>query len=46
MFYAMNAIVSNGDSVGLVIIFDDNINEDDMKISVIASKILSKAIEE
>lgn len=44
--YAMNAIVSNGDSVGLVIIFDDNINEDDMKISVIASKILSKAIEE
>ena len=44
--YAMNAIVSNGDSVGLVIIFGDDISEDDMKISVIASKILSKAIEE
>lgn len=44
--YAMNAIVSNGDSVGLVIIFGDDISDDDMKISVIASKILSKAIEE
>ena len=42
----MNAIVSNGDSVGLVIIFGDDISDDDMKISVIASKILSKAIEE
>ena len=44
--YAMNAIVANGDSVGLVIIFGDSIDDDDMKISVIASKILSKAIEE
>lgn len=44
--YAMNAIVANGDSVGLVIIFGDDINDDDMKIGVIASKILSKAIEE
>ncbi len=44
--YALNTIVSNGDSVGLVIIFGDDISDDDMKISVIASKILSKAIEE
>ena len=44
--YALNSIVSNGDSVGIVIIFGDDINDDDMKISVIASKILSKAIEE
>lgn len=44
--YAMNAIVANGDSVGLVVIFGDNIDDDDMKMSVIASKILSKAIEE
>lgn len=44
--YAMNSIIANGDSVGLVIIFGDDITEDDMKISVIASKILSKAIEE
>lgn len=44
--YAMNAIVCNGDSVGLVIIFGDDITDDDMKISAIASKILSKSIEE
>lgn len=44
--YAMNSIVSNGDSVGLVIIYGDEITDDDMKIGVIASKILSKAIEE
>lgn len=44
--YAMNAIVANGDSVGLVIIFGDDIDDDNMKMSVIASKILSKAIEE
>ena len=44
--YAMNAIVCNGDSVGLVVIFGDDITDDDMKISAIASKILSKSIEE
>lgn len=44
--YAMNTVVSNGDSVGIVVIFGDNITDDDMKIGVIASKILSKAIEE
>ena len=44
--YAMNAIVANGDCVGLVVIFGDDIDDDDMKISVIASKILSKSIEE
>ena len=45
--YAMNAIIANGDSVGLVIIFDkDEIGDDDMLIASLASKILSKSIEE
>lgn len=44
--YVINSIVANGDCVGLVIIYDDNIDDDDMKLSLIASKILSKSIEE
>lgn len=45
--YVINSIVANGDCIGLVIIYDEeNIDDDDMKISMIASKILSKSIEE
>lgn len=45
--YVINTIVANGDSVGLVIIFNDKeIDDDDMKMAMIASKILSKSIEE
>lgn len=45
--YVINSIVANGDSVGLVIIFDkDEIGDDDMLIASLASKILSKSIEE
>ena len=45
--YVINAVVASGDSVGLVIIFDDeNIDDDDMKMALIASKILAKSIEE
>lgn len=45
--YAIDSIIANGDCVGLVIIFDsDNIDVDDMKMTSIAAKILSKAIEE
>jgi AbrB family transcriptional regulator (stage V sporulation protein T) len=45
--YVINSIIANGDSVGLVIIFDsDEINNDDMLIASFASKILSKSIEE
>ena len=40
--YVINSIIANGDSVGLVIIFDN----DDMLIASLASKILSKSIEE
>lgn len=45
--YVINSIIVNGDSVGLVIIFDvDEIGDDDMLIASLASKILSKSIEE
>jgi AbrB family transcriptional regulator (stage V sporulation protein T) len=45
--YVINSIIANGDSVGLVIIFDtDEIGNDDMLIASLASKILSKSIEE
>lgn len=45
--YVINSIIANGDSVGLVIIFDkDEIGDDDMLIASLASKILSKSIEE
>ncbi len=45
--YVINAVVASGDSVGLVIIFDsDDISDDDMKMALIASKILAKSIEE
>lgn len=45
--YVINSIIVNGDSVGLVIIFDsDEIGNDDMLIASLASKILSKSIEE
>lgn len=45
--YVINSVISNGDSVGLVIVFDrDEINDDDMLIASLASKILSKSIEE
>ncbi len=45
--YVINSVVANGDSVGLVIIFDnDEISNDDMLIASFASKILSKSIEE
>ncbi len=45
--YVINSIIANGDSVGLVIIFDnDDIGNDDMLIASLASKILSKSIEE
>lgn len=45
--YVINSVVANGDSVGLVIIFDkDEISDDDMLIASLASKILSKSIEE
>jgi len=45
--YIINSIIANGDSVGLVIIFDrDEIGDDDMLIASLASKILSKSIEE
>lgn len=45
--YVINSIIANGDSVGLVIVFDrDEINNDDMLIASLAAKILSKSIEE
>lgn len=45
--YVINSIIANGDSVGLVIIFDESdIGDDDMLIASLASKILSKSIEE
>lgn len=45
--YVINSIIANGDCVGLVIIFNDKeIDDDDMKMAMIASKILSKSIEE
>ena len=45
--YVINSIIANGDSVGLVIIFDkDEMGDDDMLIASLASKILSKSIEE
>lgn len=45
--YVINSIIANGDSVGLVIIFDkEEIGDDDMLIASLASKILSKSIEE
>lgn len=45
--YIINSIIANGDNVGLVIIFDrDEIGDDDMLIASLASKILSKSIEE
>jgi len=44
--YVINSIISNGDSVGLVIVFGDDISNDDMLIASFASKILSKSIEE
>ena len=46
--YAINSVIVNGDSVGLVIIFSENeqIKEIDEKISGIASQFLSKYLEE
>lgn len=45
--YVINTIIANGDSVGLVIVFDvDEIGSDDMLIASLACKILSKSIEE
>ena len=45
--YVINSVIANGDSVGLVIIFDSfDISDDDMLMALIASKILSKSIEE
>lgn len=45
--YVINSIIANGDSIGLVIIFDESeICDDDMLIASFASKILSKSIEE
>lgn len=45
--YVINSIIANGDCIGLVIIFDsDEIGDDDMLIASLASKILSKSIEE
>ena len=45
--YVINSIIANGDCVGLVIIFDESeIGDDEMLMSLIASKILSKSIEE
>jgi len=45
--YVINTIIANGDSVGLVIVFDvDEIGPDDMLIASLACKILSKSIEE
>ena len=45
--YVINSVIANGDSVGLVIIFDSSdISDDDMLMALIASKILSKSIEE
>lgn len=45
--YVINSIIANGDSIGLVVIFDvDDISSDDMLIASLASKILSKSIEE
>ena len=45
--YVINSIIANGDSVGLVIIFDkSDIGDDEMLIASLASKILSKSIEE
>lgn len=45
--YVINSIIANSDCVGLVIIFDKEIiDDDDMKMALIASKILSKSIEE
>ena len=45
--YVINSVIANGDCVGLVIIFDESdIGDDDMLMALIASKILSKSIEE
>lgn len=45
--YVLCPVVSNSDCVGLVLIFDeDRIADEEMKMCMIASKILSKAIEE
>ena len=45
--YVINSIIANGDCIGLVIIFDEvEIGDNDMLMSLIASKILSKSIEE
>ena len=45
--YVVNSVIANGDCVGLVIIFDESdIGDDEMLMSLIASKILSKSIEE
>ncbi len=46
--YAISTIISNGDSIGLVIIFDNNANIDDLegKTAQIAAQFLGKHIEE
>ena len=46
--YAISTIITQGDPVGLVIIFseDEKINESDMRICEIAAKILSKYLDE
>ncbi len=46
--YAISAIIVNGDSVGLVIIYDDidTVSETDYKIIQIVSNFLSKYLEE
>ena len=44
--YYVSVIVSNGDVVGLVLIFGDDITDDDRILCSFASKILSKSIEE
>lgn len=45
--YVITPIISNGDSVGLIIIYDDNdITDLDIKLSSVVSKILAKSIEE
>ena len=43
--YNVSIVASNGDVVGLVIIFGDDINDDDRILCCFASKILSKSIE-
>ena len=44
--YYISSVVSNGDVVGLIVVFGDDISDDDRILCSFASKILSKSIED